>query len=65
MNCSVCGTELEGGALCTTCQATGSEATHAVNIEFKDFRISELLEITHTKCETGSRKNEPLSARRR
>lgn len=51
MQCITCGSDQNDSVTCSSCSQGIDNPTHEFNIEYKDFKISELLEITHTKCE--------------
>lgn len=50
MNCPGCGFDLKGKGICSRC---GAKIEDSIEVEYKDFKISELLEIRHIKHKTG------------
>lgn len=45
MKCHSCGTDLKGQSVCSQCGKRAEDPLQRIEIEYKDFKVSELLEI--------------------
>jgi hypothetical protein len=48
MKCPSCGNELRGNGLCSTCGEKGKVPGRDIEVEYKEFKVSEFLEIRKT-----------------
>ena len=45
MKCVLCGHDMMGETLCSQCNTKTGNSSDKFNIEYKDFKVSEMLEI--------------------
>ena len=45
MKCHFCGAELKGQSVCSRCGKRTGDPSQRIEVEYKDFKVSELLEI--------------------
>ena len=63
MKCPSCGADMKGNTVCSSCGKSIEDLSHGIEVEYKDFKVSELLEIrTKDHQPARSEKSEPEKA---
>ena len=63
MKCPSCGADMKGKTVCSSCEKSIEDLSHGIEVEYKDFKVSELLEIrTKDHQPARSEKSEPEKA---